>query len=220
MKHCGMELAALIRFIRPAADPMSNEDIDLFLQEMSDVRPIKTSQRVHLKSRIERSAGLVYRREAAQKPVTRDENFLPTGQVDMVHPEAVLSFMRPGIQHGVFRKLRQGAYPIDAMLDLHQLTVEQARWEVFAFIRDCLKHDIRSALINHGKGGRHPDRPAAILKSYLAKWLPLLPDVMAYHSAQRFHGGTGAVYVLLRKTERQKNRTRIRLGLVDDKPTP
>ena len=199
---------------------MSNEDLDLFLREMADVRPISTSQRVHLKSQTERSAGLIYRRESAQKPLSGDDNFLPTGQVEAVHSQAVLSFMRPGIQHGVFRKLRQGAYPIDAMLDLHQLTVEQARKEVFAFIHDCLKHDIRSALINHGKGGRYPDRPAAILKSYLAKWLPLFPDVMAFHSAQRFHGGTGAVYILLRKTERQKNRTRIRLGLVDDKPQP
>jgi DNA-nicking Smr family endonuclease len=197
---------------------MNNDDLDLFRREMSDVRPIQTPQRLHLQPAIARSAGLDYRRASAQRSPASDDNFLPTGQVELVHPAAVLSFMRPGIQHGVFRKLRQGAYPIDAMLDLHQLTVEQARKEVFVFIRDCLQHDVRSALINHGKGGRYPDRPAAILKSYLAKWLPMFPTVMAFHSAQRFHGGTGAVYVLLRKSERQKDRTRARLGLLDDKP--
>lgn len=197
---------------------MKKEERDLFAREMADVRPIKSTDRLLLKTKAERSIGQAYRRDAAQRGVGGDDNFLTTGFVDWVHPQAVLSFMRPGIQHGVFRKLRQGVYPIDAMLDLHQLTVEEARREVFAFIHDCMKHDVRSALINHGKGGRHPDRPAAMLKSYLAKWLPLFPEVMAFHSAQGFHGGTGAVYVLLRKSEKQKERTRRRLGLIDGKP--
>lgn len=197
---------------------MNKDDLDIFRQEMADVLPIKTSPRLLLKSKSERTAGQAYRRESAQQAASGDENFLPTGFVEPVHPLAILSFMRPGIQHGVFRKLRQGAYPIDAMLDLHQLTVEEARREVFSFVHACVKHDIRSALISHGKGGRHPERPAAILKSYLARWLPLFPEVMAFHSAQRFHGGTGALYLLLRKSERQKQRTRVRLGLSDDKP--
>lgn len=197
---------------------MSKEDLDLFTKEMADVQPIKTSGRLLLKSKPEKSIGHAYRRDAAQRSGADDANFLTTGFVDLVHPQTVLSFMRPGIQHGVFRKLRQGAYPVDAMLDLHQLTVEEARREVFTFIHECMKHDVRSALINHGKGGRHPDRPAAMIKSYVAKWLPLFPEVMAFHSAQGFHGGTGAVYVLLRKSEKQKQRTRRRLGLADGKP--
>jgi len=197
---------------------MTNEDLDLFTKEMADVRPLTNADRQLLRTRSECSPGQEYRRQAAQRPSVRDENFLTTGFVEFVHPQAVLSFMRSGIQHGVFRKLRQGAYPVDAVLDLHQLTVEQARQEVIRFIRGCMTHDVRTALINHGKGGRHPGRPAAMLKSYVAKWLPQFPEVMAYHSAQGFHGGTGAVYVLLRKSEKQKQRTRLRLGLVEGKP--
>lgn len=185
---------------------------------MADVRPIQSSDRLLLKAKPEPSIGQAYRRDAAQRSGAGAENFLTTGFVDLVAPHAVLSFMRPGIQHGVFRKLRQGAYPIEAMLDLHQMTVEQARREVYGFIQECMQHDVRSALINHGKGGRDPERPAAMLKSYVAKWLPLLPEVMAFHSAQGFHGGTGAVYVLLRKSEKRKQRTRRRLGLADGKP--
>lgn len=196
----------------------TDDDLDFFSREMADVEPLKTIDRLPLKPRFERTPGQQYRRDAAQRARTRDENFLTSAFVELVHPHAVLSFMRPGIQHGVFRKLRQGAYPLDAVLDLHQLTVEEARNEVFRFIRDCMAQDVRSALINHGKGGRHPDRPAALLKSYVAKWLPQFPEVMAFHSAQSFHGGAGAVYVLLKKSERQKQRTRRRLGLVDVKP--
>lgn len=197
---------------------MTEDDLQAFAKEMADVSPLRTPDRILLPAPAERTPGQDYRRQAAQQPTAHDENFLTTGFVELVHPQAVISYMRPGIQHGVFRKLRQGGYPIDATLDLHQMSVEQARREVFEFVHDCMRHDVRTALINHGKGGRDPDRPAAMIKSHVAKWLPLFPEVMAFHSAQGFHGGTGAVYVMLRKSERQKQRTRRRLGLIDGKP--
>ena len=43
-----------------------------------------------------------------------------------------------------------------------------------------------------------------MLKSYVNKWLPNLPEVMAFHSAQQHHGGAGAVYVLLKKNAEKK----------------
>jgi DNA-nicking Smr family endonuclease len=49
-----------------------------------------------------------------------------------------------------------------------------------------------------------------VLKSYTAKWLIDMPQVMAYHSAQRHHGGAGALYVLVRKSERKKQENRER----------
>ena len=38
-------------------------------------------------------------------------------------------------------------------------------------------------------------------------WLPQISEVLAFHSAQRHHGGTGAVYILLKKsdTKRKEN---------------
>jgi DNA-nicking Smr family endonuclease len=107
----------------------------------------------------------------------------------------------------VFRKLRLGQYPIEARLDLHRMTVEEARREVFAFINDCVRYGLRSVIILHGKGERNPDGIAQ-LKSYLAKWLPELDSVLAFHSAQKHHGGTGAVYVMVRKSERDKQHNR------------
>ena len=49
-----------------------------------------------------------------------------------------------------------------------------------------------------------------LLKSYVSAWLPQLPAVMAIHSAERRHGGSGALYVLLRKSERKKAENRER----------
>ncbi|HYE36367.1 DNA endonuclease SmrA [Methylocaldum sp.] len=198
---------------------MTDDDLKLFHQEMADVRPIDDSGRAILTQRETPTPGQLYRRESAQRGNAFDENRLPTAFVEFVHPEAVISFKRDGIQNGVFRKLQQGRYEIEAMLDLHGLTVEQARHEVYRFIRDCLRNDVRSALISHGKGrGNKEQKP--LLKSYLTRWLPMFSEVMAFHSAQKWHGGAGAVYLLLRKSEKQKEKTRERLGLSSGKPVP
>lgn len=198
---------------------MKDDDIRLFEREMADVRPLKTREARVLRNSSERTPGQAYRREAAQRPLGRDENFLTTGFVEFVHAQAILSFKRPGIQDRVFKKLRQGGYPIEATLDLHLLSVEAARCAVYSFIRDCLQYEVRTALINHGKAGRQQENRAWI-KSYVARWLPMFPEIMAFHSAQGFHGGAGAVYVMLRKSEKQKERTRERFGLSSGKPVP
>lgn len=198
---------------------MNDEEFELFRKEMTDVERLPASGRLIVRERTQPTPGEIYRREAAQRGADFDENQLPTAFVDYVHPEATISFKRDGIQNGVFRRLQKGAYAIEAMLDLHGLSVEQARHEVHRFIRDCLRHDVRSALISHGKG-RNNREQKPLLKSFLARWLPMFPEVMAYHSAQKWHGGAGAVYVLLRKSEKAKQKTRERLGLSSGKPVP
>lgn len=197
---------------------MSDEELEIFHKAMADVRPLAHAGQRPL-GRQDRSdqPGLIYRREAAQRARTMDESLLPTAFVEPVRPEEVISFKRDGIQNGVFRRLQKGAYEIDAMLDLHGLTVEQARHELYQFIGDCVRYDVRSALISHGKGRRNKDQ-IPLLKSFLARWLPMFPEVMAYHSAQKWHGGAGAVYILLRKSEKAKAVTRERLGLTSGKP--
>ncbi|QSA95544.1 DNA endonuclease SmrA [Methylococcus sp. EFPC2] len=195
---------------------MNDEEKTLFLQEMANVRPLKkTAAESPRRERGQATPGQAYRREAAQRGV-REENFLPAEYIEQVAPEAVIGFRRPGIQHGVYRSLEQGKYPVEATLDLHLMTIEEARGQVYRFIHDCMRHQIRMALINHGKGARRGPRQA-VIKSCVARWLPMMPEVMAFHSAQRFHGGTGAVYVLLRKSEEAKERTRESLGLKSEK---
>ena len=134
----------------------------------------------------------------------------------MLDPYYYLEFKRPGVQNGVFRKLKQGKYLYEARLDLHRMTVEQARKEVFDFIKTAMGYDLRSLIIIHGKGS-HSDTNAALLKSYVNHWLPDIDDVQAFCSAQKQHGGLGAVYVLLKKSDqkKQENRERLSRGRVD-----
>lgn len=178
---------------------MSDDDFDLFRSSMGDVKPIKAGQKVRLRANTEDKEVLRARREAAQALDEGASGELSVDYVQQVDAQAVLSFMRPGIQHSLFKKLRQGLLPLEARVDLHGMTVEEARATVLEFIRDCYQHEVRFALITHGKGeGRA--QPAR-LKSCINTWLPQLPDVLAYHSAQGQHGGLGATYVLIRSSK-------------------
>ena len=191
------------------------DDDNLFSQYLGGVKPLKPVDRAKLKKSIS-SASKAYQRKAAvgdhQLNIDNDSiASVSDDYVEMVKPLDVLSFKRAGIQDGVFKKYRLGKYSIDGRLDLHRRTVVEARQEVFSFISEATDCDARCLLILHGKGERNVNQQAK-LKSYAAKWLKEIPQVMAYHSAQKHHGGTGALYVLLKKSERLKEKNREFLG--------
>jgi DNA-nicking Smr family endonuclease len=186
---------------------MSQEDYDLFQQMMGDIKPIKQDT-VDLKKAYELTDAHLAKREAAETVIEGEPDYLSLDNAPMIRPEDIIAFKRNGVQEGVFRKLRLGKYPIQAKLDLHKRTLEQAREEIVHFVNKCIRMDIRTVILVHGKGER--SNPPAMMKSYVAHWLPQLQNVQCVHSTQRFHGGTGAVYVLLRKSQEKKLETRER----------
>lgn len=183
---------------------MSEESfMGLLGTELADVRPIAAKPRVALAKDRRSEVALRQKRADAVRAEVEEYNRLSGEFIEPVDPHDILAFKRPGIQNGVYRNLRLGKYTVDARLDLHNLTVEQARVAVHTFVQDCCQHDIRSALITHGKGeGRKPQ--PALLKSCIAHWLPQLTEVQAFHSAQKQHGGAGATYVLIRKSDKKR----------------
>lgn len=187
-----------------------------FRREMDGVRPLKPMDKVNLPrkpvldpQRAARRQQRAVEADEALRGVAPAQGGVSDDYVEMLKPDTLLAFKRPGVQEGVYRKLRLGKYPLQARLDLHRKTVKQARREVFEFVHECEQHDLRCLLVLHGKGERDPDpERQAVLKSHVAKWLQEIPQVLAFHSAQKNHGGAGAVYVLLRKSERMKELTR------------
>ena len=94
--------------------------------------------------------------------------------------------------------------------------------DVHSFIQDAMQYGLRTVLILHGKGQRKTEQEkTAVLKGYVQHWLQELEEVQAFNSAQPVHGGTGAVYVLLRKSlqKKRENRERFLKGRVPyDRP--
>lgn len=185
---------------------MADEDSFGDLIGGENITPVKAEQRVPIQPVKKDARTLEERRLAATAEAPRVDDPLASAPPDMLGPLDLMSFKRPGVQNGVFRNLRLGKYALDARLDLHGLSVDRARQEVYQFIKDCMASDVRVALVTHGKGeGR--EQPA-ILKSNVAHWLTQLTEVLAYHSAQKHHGGYGATYVLMKKSDRKKQETR------------
>ena len=193
------------------------QDDDLFSSEMSGVTPLKREPRERL-LKADRTDSAVRRQAAAASPA-RSDNRLSDDGITPLDAWYVLEFKRPGIQNGVYRKLRLGHYDIEARLDLHRMTVSEARTEVWSFFKEARRLGLRTLLITHGKGLSNKEKSGSgVLKGYVNHWLRDIEDVQAFHSAQVQHGGTGAVYVLLRKSEEKKreNRERFLKGRVQD----
>jgi len=108
-----------------------------------------------------------------------------------------LLFARPNITRKVMRQLRRGQYAIQDEIDLHGMTLEEARTALHAFIGAATARRAHCVRVIHGKGlGSGPRGP--VLKSGVNRWLRRWDSVAAFCSAQPQHGGTGAAYVLLR----------------------
>jgi DNA-nicking Smr family endonuclease len=109
-----------------------------------------------------------------------------------------LLFIRAGVRPTIVRKLRRGQYAIEAELDLHGMRVPEAHELLKAFLAESRSQGKRSLKIVHGKGlGSYAKIP--ILKGKVNLWLRRHGHVLAFCSARPDDGGTGAVYVLLKR---------------------
>ncbi|MGZ5069450.1 MAG: Smr/MutS family protein [Methylobacter sp.] len=121
--------------------------------------------------------------------------------IENVGLEDSLSFTAPGLQHNVLKKLRKGHYGLDAEIDLHGLTSDEAKRQLLHFLHDCVQSGCRCVHIVHGKGYRSADNHP-VLKNNLNLWLRQHRDVQAFCSAPQKDGGAGAVFVLLQLSEK------------------
>ncbi len=165
------------------------DDAAMFRQETSDVIPIKTTNRVSFKPPPRQVAS---HNEIFSDPVVKD--IFSAAPIYEDCPD-ILNFSRSGIQHSVLKHLRQGKMPVEQGLDLHGLTIQQARQELIKFLNDCTYAELRHVVIVHGKGYRSKGNP--VIKPMINRWLRVAPNVLAFCSALPKDGGNGAVYVLL-----------------------
>jgi len=106
-------------------------------------------------------------------------------------------YFRPGLQRSVLRKLRRAQYPIGDELDLHGLTVRDAHQRLASFLVHARGERLTCVRIVTGKGLSSPGMDP-VLKPKVAAWLREDDGVLAFTTARRNDGGSGALYVLLR----------------------
>jgi len=166
----------------------------LFRKAMADARRLKHDKIVPHRQRIKPQPLQRWRDEQA----VLAESIDPVSDMAEIEVGDELLFSRNGVQHSVLRKLRRGQYRVEAELDLHRMTSQEAYAALSSFIQACKRRQYRCVRVIHGKGlGSKEKRP--VLKGKVNQWLARWDDVLAFCSARPCDGGTGAAYILLRR---------------------
>jgi DNA-nicking Smr family endonuclease len=105
------------------------------------------------------------------------------------------------------QRLARGVIAIDDRIDLHGFTQAEAFARLTAFVRRARRDGARTVLVITGKGaaGELHAEPRGVLRRQVPLWLSaagLREAVIAFAPAAPEHGGTGALYVRLRRGER------------------
>lgn len=107
------------------------------------------------------------------------------------------AFLRNPDAADVVKKLQRGQWPVEASLDLHGSTLDEAAERFDRFMHNCIEHGVRCVCIIHGQGfGSKDNKP--VLRDAVRSWLKDLAAVTAYITAPENIGGAGAVVVLIR----------------------
>lgn len=165
----------------------------MFRNAMGDVEPIAANRAEPYRERPPPVPRPQHEEDDTEQPALLAES--------QVETHDYLLYARPGIQKRVVAELQRGRIEPQLEVDLHGLRSEHARALLKEFLADCRHRRVRCARIIHGKG-RGSDSRQPVLKCKVNYWLRLREDVLAFCSATRRDGGTGAVYVLLRNPDK------------------
>lgn len=186
--------------VKVQEQPAEEDDFALFSKSMQGVKKMNTSNIAQIeKPRVKKvDSQTLAKRAAAEGPQLIEGAELSDTQA-MLNPvasQAALSYRIATLQHKVFEDLKAGNLRWFEAVDLHGCTIEEARMAVLQIIQIAKDENQNVLKIVHGKG------PDAILKTYVNGWLRQHRDVLAFVSAPEKQGGTGAVLVLLKRTEK------------------
>lgn len=185
---------------------LATADINLFRQAMKTVTPIENKQHVITAPVPLATAQMLQERRqhatgSSPLPAVTVSDHYTAAHTDQDDRR----FIRSPDAGDILKGLQRGKWPIEASLDLHGATLDQARERLDQFLQSCLEHQIRSVRIVHGKGyGSRDAKP--VLKDVVRRWLTQLAAVTAYIECLEPDGGAGAVHVLLKQPDEHKTR--------------
>jgi DNA-nicking Smr family endonuclease len=170
-------------------------DKDYFREAMTGVNPLSNSNTVH---NTEKPKAKRLQYDSSDEEYQINDPLSDELEVTHVDPAEILNFCADGIQKNVFKKLRSGGYRISDELDLHGSSIKQAKQILVYYLQEAVQFEGCCIRIVHGKGHRSADKKP-ILKTHVNHWLIEHDRVLAFHSTKPRDGGTGAVYVLLKR---------------------
>lgn len=186
----------------PQEKDIEGNDHQIFLEAMKGVIPIAKDKNRFLRE------GRNHSKPSHPAPDDEQETMtllygLVRGSVemDMTFTDEYMEGCVKGFSRRLMKKLKQGEFPVQDYIDLHGLTRQEAEETVRDFLIQSHKAGLRCVLIVHGRGLNSPDS-FPVLKDGLPLWLgkgAVRKIIHAFATARPYDGGTGAIYVLLRK---------------------
>jgi len=172
----------------------------VFLAEMAGVTPLPKDPR----GRVEKpqlTPKLFYPTDDDEALADLRDLVEGRGEFTIQYTDEYMEGLAPGVDRRLAQRLHRGDYAVQAHIDLHGHTVEEAKVAVEQFVTAAYAAGQRCVLLIHGRGHNSKDnRP--VLKEQVRIWLShgrLSRLVLAFATAPLTNGGAGAVYVLLRR---------------------
>nr|WP_210382260.1 Smr/MutS family protein [Jiella sonneratiae] len=104
------------------------------------------------------------------------------------------------IERPTRRKIAKGRIAIEARIDLHEMTQTNAHAALARFLAQAQAMGLRHVLVITGRG--LSGGPRGVLRRVVPQWFAgpqFRPLVSGFESAERHHGGEGALYVRVRR---------------------
>jgi DNA-nicking Smr family endonuclease len=178
-----------------AARDAKPDDSDLFRRAFQDAKPLERDVIEPVRRR--RPARAHFSRRDEQEVLA--ESFAADIEVAEKTAGDGLRYQHPSVSQKTMRRLARGGFSVQAETDLHGLTAAEAKALLLDFIDECRSRGHTCIRIVHGKGLRSGGN-GPVLKRKVDTWLRRWDGILAFVSARQVDGGTGAIYVLLKKT--------------------
>ncbi len=178
--------------------PPSEADRALFRAAVADVRPLPDPGRAETGQ--SKPQALARKRSLDEAAALRQSQLAlepsPMSWDLGLDIEEEQSYLRVGVNPDLLRKLRRGHWTIEAELDLHHHTQEEAYAALLAFLKSARLEGWRCVRVIHGKGLSSFQRQP-VLRGKVRRWLTRFAEVAAYCEPRPNAGGSGALLVLL-----------------------
>lgn len=186
-----------------AAPERPRSEDECFLEAMRDVAPLP-EEKGRVVRRPPQDPKPPYPPKAGDLEVLAHLSDLVSGtaEMDITFSDEYMEGAIPGIDRNLLEKLRKGEFPIQDYVDLHGLTKQEAEMGIRDFLLDSYRHGLRCVLVVHGRG-LNSENHIPVLKNRVPVWLsrgPVKKIILAFSTARAYDGGTGAIYVLLRRS--------------------
>lgn len=180
---------------KTATSGAEQDDLALFRDFVAGTRPLEQDKIAPVVTRSKQK-----RATSNTNSPTAEKLFFFSDEFEIfAETQGTLSYVQQGDDPHLAGRLRRGELSPQVVLDLHGMTVQEAKTELAGLLAYCEQQQLNCACVVHGKG-------LGILARKVPNWLIQHPNVRAFHTAPRSWGKHGALLLLLKinqSTEQQ-----------------